>query len=228
MSQVLFVLKEGRVAFWKISRGSLVRATLKGNRWNEYSFDYWDEWSAANQAGDSVDAILLTDKPKGFGVLPDWLRGGKGASAWSVASLGKLANDPEFKGRGLVLSQGKAKLILAEGDSAECYSLASSLKFDLPKTAVKPKPVAQTPKIVGDSYNDPEASKLAVGEVRRGVVVSVFKTIKRIYVEVDGLKEQVGFKSTDTSSFVVGETVTLTVTKVDEEAQKVLFAVGKD
>lgn len=233
MKQVLFVLKEGQIAFWKYSRGSLSRGTLNGNCWNDFTPNYWDEWSEANQAGDSVDAILLSDKPNGFGDLPKWLQGRSDASAWTVALLGKLANDAEFKDKGLVLSQGKSKFTLVEGDAPECYSLTSSLKFTLPKEepkkeVAKPepeKPVAKpTPSgIVGDSYNDPEALKLSVGDELKGTIVKIFNAMKRNYVKVEGLKEQVCFKSTDTTKFAVGDQVSLTVTKVDESASKVIF-----
>lgn len=235
MKQVLFVLKEGQIAFWKYSRGSLSRGTLNGNRWNDFSVSYWDEWSEANQAGDLVDAILLSDKPNGFGSLPNWLQERSEASAWTIALLGKLANDAEFTGKGLVLSQGKTKFTLAEGEAAECYSLTSSLKFTLPKDepkkeVTKPEPVKPVAKptpsgIIGDSYNDPEALKLSVSDELKGTIVKIFNAMKRNYVKVEGLKEQVCFKSTDATKFAVGDEVSLIVTNVDEAAKKVLFAV---
>lgn len=239
MKQVLFVLKEGQVAFWKYSRSRLVRGTLNGNRWNDFSSSYWGEWGEANQAGDSVDAILLFDKPKGFGSLPEWLLGGKEPSAWTVALLAKLANDAEFNGKGLVLSQGKTKFTLVEGDATECYSLTSSLKFALPKDEVKKdeakhesakpvaKPVAEPAPsgIVGDSYNDPEALKHPVGDELKGTIVKIFNAMKRNYVKVEGLKDQVCFKSPDKVNFAVGDKVTLIVTKVDEATKKVNYAV---
>lgn len=238
MKQILFVLKEGQIAFWKYSRGSLARGTLNGNRWNDFTPNYWDEWSEANQAGDSVDAILLSDKPKAFGSLPDWLQESSEASAWTIALLGKLANDAEFKGKGLVLSQGKTKFILAQGDAVETYSLTSSRKFILPKDepkkeVAKPesaKPVAKpTPSgIIGDSYNDPEALKLSDGDELKGIIVKIFNAMKRNYVKVECLKEQVCFKSPDVTKFAVGDEVMLTVTKVDDETKKVLFAVVKE
>ena len=229
MGRVLFVLKEGQVAFWKISRGSLVRGTLSGNRWNDFTSSYWDEWSEANQVGDSVDAILLADKPNGFGTLPEWLQDRSEPSAWTVALLGKLANDAECKDKGLVLSQRKAKFTLVSGDPVESYLLLSSCKFTLPKSEPA-KPVAKpTPSsIVGDSYNDPEALKLSVGDELKGTIVKIFNAMKRNYVKVDGMKDQVCFKSTDTTKFVVGDEVSLMVTKVDEATKKVLFAVAKD
>ena len=237
MKQILFVLKEGQIAFWKYSRGSLARGTLNGNRWNEFAPSYWDEWSEANQAGDSVDAILLSDKPNGFGALPEWLQGGTDPSAWTVELLSKMSKDAEFSAKGLVLSQGKTNFTLAQGDTVETYSLTSSLKFTLPKdepkkAVVKPepaKPVAKpTPSgIIGDSYNDPEALKLSVGDELKGTIVKIFNAMKRNYVKVEGLREQVCFKSTDKTKFAVGDQVSLTVTKVDEAAKKVLFAVVK-
>lgn len=229
MGRVLFVLKEGQVAFWKISRGSLVRRTLSGNRWNDYTSSYWDEWSEANQVGDSVDAILLSDKPNGFGTLPEWLQDRSEPSAWTVALLGKLANDAEFKDKGLVLSQRKAKFTLVSGDPVESYLLLSSCKFTLPKSEPA-KPVAKpTPSsIVGDSYNDPEALKLSVGDELKGTIVKIFNAMKRNYVKVEGLNEQICFKSIDTTKFAVGDTVSMIVTKVDEATEKVLFAVVKN
>ena len=229
MGRVLFVLKEGQVAFWKISRGSLVRGTLSGNRWNDFTSSYWDEWSEANQAGDSVDAILLSDKPNGFGTLPKWLQDRSEPSAWTVALLGKLANDAEFKDKGLVLSQRKAKFTLVSGDPVETYLLLSSCKFTLPKSEPA-KPVAKpTPSsIVGDSYNDPEALKLSVGDELKGTIVKIFNAMKRNYVKVEGLNEQICFKSIDTTKFAVGDTVSMIVTKVDEATEKVLFAVVKN
>ena len=237
MKQILFVLKEGQIAFWKYSRGSLARGTLNGNRWNDFAPSYWDEWSEANQADGSVDAILLFDKPNAFGSLPDWLQGGKDASAWTVELLSKMSNDAEFSGKGLVLSQGKTKFTLAQGDAVETYSLTSSLKFILPKDApkkevAKPEPAKPVAKpapsgIIGDSYNDPEALKLSVGDELKGTIVKIFNAMKRNYVKVEGLKEQVCFKSIDTTKFAVGDEVSLTVTKVDEEAKKVLFSVVK-
>lgn len=235
MKQILFVLKEDQIAFWKYSRGSLARGTLNGNRWNDFTSSYWDEWSEANQAGDLVDAILLSDKPNGFGALPEWLQGGTDPSAWTVELLSKMSKDAEFSAKGLVLSQGKTNFTLAQGDTVETYSLTSSLKFTLPKdepkkAVVKPepaKPVAKpTPSgIIGDSYNDPEALKLSVGDELKGTIVKIFNAMKRNYVKVEGLKEQVCFKSTDATKFTVGDEVMLTVVKVDKEAKKVLYDI---
>ena len=108
MGQVLFVLKEGQVAFWKISRGSLVRRTLSGNRWNDYTSSYWDEWSEANQAGDSVDAILLSDRPDAYGELPQWFYGAATkTSKWTLETFSKIVNDDEFSGKGIWIYLGQ-------------------------------------------------------------------------------------------------------------------------
>ena len=237
MKQILFVLKEDQIAFWKYSRGSLARGTLNGNRWNDFTSSYWDEWSEANQVGDLVDAILLSDKPNGFGALPEWLQGGTDPSAWTVELLSKMSKDAEFSAKGLVLSQGKTNFTLAQGDTVETYSLTSSLKFTLPKdepkkAVVKPepaKPVAKpTPSsIIGDSYNDPEALKLSVGDELKGTIVKIFNAMKRNYVKVEGLREQVCFKSTDKTKFAVGDEVSLTVTKVDESERRVFYTIAK-
>ena len=92
------------------------------------------------------------------------------------------------------------------------------------------KPVAKpTPSsIVGDSYNDPEALKLSVGDELKGTIVKIFNAMKRNYVKVEGLNEQICFKSIDTTKFAVGDTVSMIVTKVDEATEKVLFAVVKN
>ena len=236
MKQILFVLKEGQIAFWKYLRGSLARGTLNGNRWIDYTPSFWNDWCEVNQPGELEDAILLSDTPNGFGELPSWLKGdGKGPSAWSADTLSKMSNDAEFSDKGLVLSQGKIRFTLAQGDTVETYSLTSSLKFTLPKDEPKKeivepesaKPVAKPAPsgIIGDSYNDPEALKLSVGDELNGTIVKIFNVMKRNYVKVEGLKEQVCFKSTDTTEFTVGDQVSLTVTKVDEAVKKVLFAV---
>ena len=104
---------------------------------------------------------------------------------------------------------------------------------DEPKKAVvKPepaKPVAKpTPSgIIGDSYNDPEALKLSVGDELKGTIVKIFNAMKRNYVKVEGLREQVCFKSTDKTKFAVGDEVSLTVTKVDESERRVFYTIAK-
>ena len=122
MSQVLFVLKEGQVAFWKISRGSLVRRTLSGNRWNDYTSSYWDEWSEANQAGDSVDAILLSDRPDAYGELPQWFYGAATkTSKWTLETFSKIVNDDEFTGKGIWIYLAAKKYDFSSGSPEETF-----------------------------------------------------------------------------------------------------------
>lgn len=188
MKQILFVLKKGQIAFWKYSRGSLSHGTLNGNRWNDFTPSYWEEWSEANQAGDSVDAILLADEPNAFGTLPDWLQERSDASAWTAVLLGKLANDTQFIGKGLVLSQGEAKFTLADGDAPECYSLTSSLKFTLPKEEPKKEvvkvepPKVVKPTVVVDCYVDEKSRLIKEGDVVQGKV-KAFSPWRGCYIE---------------------------------------------
>ena len=122
MDQVLFVLKEGQVAFWKISRGSLVRRTLSGNRWNDYTSSYWDEWSEANQAGDSVDAILLSDRPDAYGELPQWFYGAATkTSKWTLETFSKIVNDDEFTGKGIWIYLAAKKYDFSSGSPEETF-----------------------------------------------------------------------------------------------------------
>ena len=122
MGRVLFVLKEGQVAFWKISRGSLVRGTLSGNRWNDYTSSYWDEWSEANQVGDSVDAILLSDRPDAYGELPQWFYGAATkTSKWTLETFSKIVNDDEFTGKGIWIYLAAKKYDFSSGSPEEIF-----------------------------------------------------------------------------------------------------------
>ena len=66
-----------------------------------------------------------------------------------------------------------------------------------------------------------------MGDELNGTIVKIFNVMKRNYVKVEGLKEQVCFKSTDKAKFAVGDQVVLTVAKVDETVKRVLFEVVK-
>ena len=244
MKQMLFVLKEGQIAFWKYSRGSLARGTLNGNRWNDFTPSYWDNWSEANQVGDSVDAILLSDKPNGFGDLPNWLQERSDASAWTVALLGKLANDAEFKDKGLVLSQGKTKLTLADGDAPEYYSLTSSLKFVLPEKSIEK---AAHPQLdPNDELNADQDTydytadvfllsnkdrKFSIGDKCFGSVDSFSSLRKAAFLKIDGVKDLVKLNVSknrrpchscvQSETWTKGKSVTLKVVKV--EVNRVFF-----
>lgn len=198
MKQVLFVLIEGRIAFWKYSRGSLVRSTLNGNRWNDFAPSYWDEWSEANQADGLVDAILLSDKPNAFGTLPDWLQGGKDSSAWTIELLSKMSKDVEFSDKGLVLSQGKTKFTLAQGDTVETYSLTSSLKFTLPKDGPKKDAAKHEDKQVVENVKKYKADvfllsksdrQFKIGDKCIGKFFKLSVLKNAVYLRIDGVKD---------------------------------------
>ena len=238
MKQILFVLKEGQIAFWEISRGSLVRRTLNGNRWNDFTSSYWDEWSEANQVGDLVDAILLSDKPNDFGTLPDWLRGGENASSWTLELLSKMSKDAEFSAKGLVLSQGKAKFTLADGDAQECYSLSSSLKFILPEKSIeKIHPQSESKDELNadqDAYDytadvfllSNKDRKFSIGDKCFGSVDTFSSLRKAAFLRIDGVKDLAKLNVSrsrrpnrsciQSEILTKGKEVALKVVKVDE------------
>lgn len=147
--QVLFVLRAGKIAFWKFSRGSLKHGSLNGNDWNDYTPTFWNEWSDVNQPGESEDAILFSERQIGLSELPSWFQGtDERTSEWTLEKLSMLSNDDDFSGKGLVLCQGKVELMLASGDPIETYWLASSQKFAFPKNELKIEVVKPAPQIV--------------------------------------------------------------------------------
>ena len=98
MKQIVFVLKNGQVGYWKYQRGRLVHASLDGNPWNDFTPDFWDKWKLANQVSDGVDAILLADAKDSWGKLPAWLKlNKKRTSAWTVETLLLLREDAEIE-----------------------------------------------------------------------------------------------------------------------------------
>ena len=246
MNQVLFVLKGGQVSYWKFRQNRLTRGALNGESECDYTPEYWDEWRSANQVSGGLDALFLSDEKSGWGTLPDYLSSEtKAASAWTMDELKSLVNkmsaETDSSNLAVELVQGKTKFIFGEVSSENkiTFYLAANQKFALPKDepkkettkpALKKEIAKPTPKstgVIGDSYNDPEALKLAVGTELQGEVVSIFKAMRRNYVKVEGLKEQVCFKSNDTKDFAIGDKVALIVTSVDEESKKVLFQTAK-
>lgn len=134
--QVLFVVKNHRIAFWQFKRGQLSRRSLRGNDWNDYTPAYWCDWSAVNQSADVVDAILLSDQPvEKLGELPSWFLGSEcQASSWKVDTLVKLANDCDFADAGIVICVRSARCEIVHRSWAENFwlypskgSLASAL-----------------------------------------------------------------------------------------------------
>lgn len=240
MKQILFVYRNGQIAFWKVTSRGLARSAIHGERWTDYTPDYWTSWADATQITDALDAILLVESSAKIDVLPDWLEEPDSEpSAWTLDQLADLTEDAEFEESGIELVQGKIRHQLSNGDPRVAYNLVASLKFKLPKpetdkaeaskkvaskkaSAPKPKTASD---LVGDSYNDPAALKLSVGDELKGTIVKIFNAMKRNYVKVEGLKEQVCFKSTDTAKFAVGDQVSLTVTNVDEAGIRVIYSI---
>ena len=240
MKQILFVYRNGQIAFWKVSSRGLVRSGIHGERWTDYTPDYWTSWADATQITDALDAILLVESSAKIDVLPGWLEEPDSEpSAWTLDQLADLTEDAEFEESGIELVQGKIRHQLSKGDPRVAYNLVASLKFKLPKPetnkaeaskkVASKKPSAPKSKtasdLVGDSYNDPAALKLSVGDELKGTIVKIFNAMKRNYVKVEGLKEQVCFKSTDTAKFAVGDQVSLTVTNVDEAGIRVIYSI---
>lgn len=238
MKQILFVYRNGQIAFWKVTSRGLVRSGIHGERWTDYTPDYWTSWADATQITDALDAILLVESSAKIDVLPGWLEEPDSEpSAWTLDQLADLTEDAEFEESGIELVQGKIRYQLASGDPLVSYNLMTSAKFKLPKPEAakvetqkkaEPKKAASKPKtapgLIGDSYNDPAALKLSVGDTLQGVVEKVFVALKRNYVRVEGLKQQVCIKTDDAKAFAVGDKVSLTVTKVEEESKRVLFS----
>ena len=239
MKQILFVYRNGQIAFWKVTSRGLVRSGIHGERWTDYTPDYWTSWADATQITDALDAILLVESSAKIDVLPGWLEEPDSEpSAWTLDQLADLTEDAEFEESGIELVQGKIRHQLSKGDPRVAYNLVASLKFKLPKPEAakvetqkksEPKKAASKPKtapgLIGDSYNDPAALKLSVGDELKGTIVKIFNAMKRNYVKVEGLKEQVCFKSTDTAKFAVGDQVSLTVTNVDEAGIRVIYSI---
>ena len=96
--------------------------TLSGNRWNDYTSSYWDEWSEANQVGDSVDAILLSDRPDAYGELPQWFYGAATkTSKWTLETFSKIVNDDEFTGKGIWIYLAAKKYDFSSGSPEETF-----------------------------------------------------------------------------------------------------------
>ena len=114
MDQVLFVLQDGKISQWNLSRGKLEAVKSHGLLQVPYSSKtakaYWDDWKEDNQVvdGDVYDALFLSGGPNDFGKLPKWIcANAKDKSAWTFGQLSLLANEADFKETGLCLVQGK-------------------------------------------------------------------------------------------------------------------------
>ena len=187
MGQVLFVLKEGQVAFWKISRGSLVRRTLSGNRWNDYTSSYWDEWSEANQAGDSVDAILLSDRPDAYGELPQWFYGAATkTSKWTLETFSKIVNDDEFTGKGIWIYLAAKKYDFSSGSPEETFWFypregSLCLQFAEEMRLAEAERMAEEMAAAAESKRKAEEARRAAEDRRKRIFENA--SVKRLFSE---------------------------------------------
>jgi len=228
MEQILFVLHNGKITQWNLSRGKLAAVTVCGQHKVPYSAetakDYWDDWKEDNQVvtGDVYDAIFLSDAPSDFGVLPKWIcANSKDKSAWTFEQLSFLAKEEDYKEAGLCLVQGKVKRFIETGneDAAMKMHLKSSLSFVLPKeeakehvAKVKPEnvprkvekkaPVATDCGLPADCLgNDEKAQALKVGDVISGVVKTISPLRNKCFVDSGDLSEQLRMRYTDLATY---------------------------
>jgi len=240
MEQILFVLRNGKISQWNLSRGKLVAATVRGQHNVPYSAEtanaYWDEWKEDNMvaSGDVYDAIFLSDAPNDFGELPKCIcANSKDKSVWTIEQLSLLAGEAEYKGTGLCLVQGKVKWLIGteNADDSIKLFLKSSLAFTLPKEVVKPKTPEPSKKsaaaekaasgeaqikppsnmFTGDSYNDPKALLLKVGDKITCTVTSVRPMRGFCYLKSDKTQELIRVKLDAVNKTLSAESSVVTV-----------------
>ena len=120
--QVLFVLKDHRIRFWKYQRGQLLSRSLRGYYWSDYTSTYWSDWIEANLSGDVVDAILLSDRPDGYGKLPSWFNQTDVlASKWTLKTFSRIMDDEEFAGKRVGIYLGAKKYDFSSGSPVENF-----------------------------------------------------------------------------------------------------------
>ena len=208
MEQVLFVLNDGKISQWNLSRRKLAAVNNRGRSHVPYSEEtakaYWDDWKEDNQVvdGDVYDALFLSGDPNDFGKLPKWIcANAKDKSAWTFELLSLRANETDFKKTGLCLVQGKVKRLVGtdKADGAVMLQVKSSLAYALPKEP--PKPVAKpepkkTPppkpiELAADCLGaDEKAKGLKAGDTISGVVKTLSVVRNRCFVESKSLSDQ--------------------------------------
>lgn len=214
MEQVLFMLRDGKISQWNLSRGKLVAATVRGQHNVPYSAEtanaYWGEWKEDNMvaSGDVYDAIFLSESPDDFGELPKWIcANSSDKSAWTFELLSLLVSEAEYKRTGLCLVQGNVKRLIGteKADGAIKLFLKSSLAFTLLEKEPKPKvpeskaskqstPAVSSASGNADSYNDPKALSLKVGDKIEGTVTSVLSALNRCYIKSDKAEQLIRVK----------------------------------
>lgn len=262
MEQILFLFCNGKISQWNLSHGKLLSVTDCGRRAVPYSSEtarqYWAEWKENNQVMDGYvyDAIFLSDVLNDFSELPKWIcANSKDKSEWTIELLSLLAGEAEYKEKGLCLIQGKVKRLIGteKADDAIKLSLKSSLAFTLPKEVAKPKAPESSKKpaaaekaasgeaqikppsnmFTGDSYNDPKALLLKVGDKITCTVTSVRpmrgfcylksdKTQELIRVKLDAVNKTLSAKS---SIVTVGMKLLAEVISVNDKVVEYKIAI---
>lgn len=137
MKCVLFILLEGKAGCWEVSRGTLVRRTLKGDRWHPFTATFWDDLKIAYQISDDdeVDTLFLSDQKGAFGRIPGFLKIERKTS-WTMELLASVAKDPDFSEASIYIQQsvGQSLLIGALDPVRELsFELLPASDFSLPE-----------------------------------------------------------------------------------------------
>ena len=246
MKQIVFVLKNGQVGYWKYQRGRLMHASLDGNSWNDFTPDFWDKWKSANQVSDGVDAILLSDAVDSWGKLPAWLKlNKKRTSAWTVETLLLLREDAEVDASmdGLLpnlqsslalpeqFSAQLAEAIAKQEEAAAPVEEVAPVVEDPVETVVEPAPCVRP--LTATVRIEEALQKAKPGDVFEGVVSSYsrfngcfilvpdVKSEFRIYA--DDLKAS-GIKAPE-KKFGKGNLVRLEFVELNRKAERAVFMV---
>lgn len=199
---------------------------------------YWNEWKEDNMVaeGDVYDAVFLSDAPNSFCELPKWICANSiDKSEWTIEQLSLLAGEADYKEKGICFVQGKVKRRIGTekaDDAIELY-LKSSLAFTLPKEVAKPK--ALEPKeskksnmagdevdekaesdpsanvFIGDSYNDPKALLLKIGDKINCTVVSIRNARGFCYLKSDITSELIRIKLAPVNKTLAAKSSIVTV-----------------
>jgi len=241
MEQVLFVLHDGKISQWNLSRGRLKAATIGGLHQVPYSAEtsqkYWEDWKKYNNVSDKddYDTIFLSDGPNDFDKLPKWICvGSKEKSAWTCEQLSILAQEEYFNQTSLCLVQGKIKHLIGtdKPDTAVVLHVRSSHAFALPDgTAIKKSPGREskcnperisvsspnsptaTNVFVGDSYKDVRALQLKVGDKFPGKIEKYCSLLGCCYVKTSKTNDLIKVRLQFTNKTLSARSSIFTVSK---------------
>ena len=249
MKQIVFVLKNGQVGYWKYQRGRLVHASLDGNPWNDFTPDFWDKWKLANQVSDGVDAILLADATDSWGKLPTWLKlDKKRASAWTVETLLLLREDADLdESMDGLLSNLQSSLALPEQFSAQlAETIAKQEEAAAPveevapvvedpvETVVEPAPCVRP--LTATVRIEEALQKAKPGDVFEGVVSS-YSRFNGCFILVPDVKSEFRIYADDLKAsgieapekkFGKGNWVRLEFVELNRKAERAVFTVHVD